>query len=72
MTDFKSELREILNDLTVKECYGRVEDEDINKVADDIIALFINKLPKKEINRYYLEYTYGYNQCLADIKGEIE
>jgi len=81
MTDFKSELRKILLDLTVKECYGRVEDEDINKVVDDIIALFISRLPKKiklSTATYQnlgdgnteerIGYKHGYNDCLADIK----
>lgn len=94
MTDFKSELREILDDAFQRgfhfcddertgECW---QNDEAYKSLDDIIALFISKLPKEVDYKDVYEYKkkYGikvseaiqeadiYNSCLADIKGEIE
>jgi hypothetical protein len=87
MTDFKSELRKIqINGLSkiqvaaINEYGGSIEKEDellieetATKQVDDIIALFISKLPKEQNeNSFDEDYINGWNNCLADIKGEID
>jgi hypothetical protein len=92
MTDFKSKLRKILEELC-EEYHAEIEHGSqqqkifIEPAVENIIALFISKLPTKketyQVNTNDLlnidyeavnasQYEYGFNQCLADIKGEIE
>ncbi len=79
MTDFKSELRKIL-----APAKRALEDESkdylLDGAIDDIIALFISKLPKeqkypvddgiRDVHQMDIEAAIasGYNQCLEDIK----
>ena len=81
MTDFKSELRKIL-----APAKRALEDESkdylLDGAIDDIIALFISKLPKEShdtIGINHLDYDniqkaheQGYNQCLEDILSGIK
>ena len=98
MTDFKSELRNVLEKLYLTgHDIGdagypephKTDESYISKAESDIIALFISKLPKKDMYEIRKSYTHGSmldhkqecysegwkegrNDCLADIKGEIE
>jgi hypothetical protein len=87
MIDFKSELREILKE-NIYDDHENCDDScgkkaDYSELINDIIALFISKLPHtydvmKRVTppddpRKVVQEAWerGINNCLADIKGKI-
>jgi hypothetical protein len=80
MTDFKSEMRELTNELLVDygdECFKHQHRDIINKFSSSLLALIENRLPKeKYVDREenplkdYGEQI-GFNACLSEIKKEM-